>query len=162
MKNVIIFDLDDTVINSRHRQPNKPDGTLDLQAYFAMKTRENIFRDTLLPLAKEMQRLYTDNYIIVCTSRNMDIHDYDYLTKYNLPYHKMLCRRHMEMTPDAVLKTRLLGSFLSLRQFKRKHKVMFDDAKPVITAIRKMGIPCLNSIAVNNRLAANDRQIISL
>ena len=50
-KKIAIFDLDGTVIDSSHRTPNKPDGTLDLEGYFELRTRKNIFKDTLLPLA---------------------------------------------------------------------------------------------------------------
>ena len=52
IKNIVIFDLDQTVINSNHRNPCNEDGTLNLERYFELKTRVNIFKDTLLPLAK--------------------------------------------------------------------------------------------------------------
>ena len=33
MKRVVIFDLDETVVDSAHRTPNNPDGTLNLSRY---------------------------------------------------------------------------------------------------------------------------------
>ena len=40
LKKVVVFDLDGTVIDSAHRTPNLPDGTLDLAGYHKRKTRE--------------------------------------------------------------------------------------------------------------------------
>ena len=83
MKNIIIFDLDMTVVDSRHRTPNKPDGTLDLQGYFNLRNRDSIMRDTLLPLAKAMRSLAKDNYIIIATARSVDEADYEFLKRNN-------------------------------------------------------------------------------
>ena len=80
-KKIAIFDLDGTVIDSSHRTPNKPDGTLDLEGYFELRTRKNIFKDTLLPLAEKMKEMYAsgDYYIVICTARGMCQADYDFL-----------------------------------------------------------------------------------
>lgn len=153
MKNIIIFDLDGTVIDSSHRTPNKPDGTLDLQGYFKKRNRENIFKDTLLPLAREMRRLYAEgNYIIVSTSRSIDDADLDFMKAHKLPYNKFFSRNPSDNQGDASLKLNKLRSFLNLRQFKNKPCIMFDDAIPVIKAMREAGIVCLNSKKVNRKL----------
>ena len=153
MKNVIIFDLDGTVIDSDHRTPNKPDGTLDLQGYFSKRSRENIFKDTLLPLASEMRRLYAEgNYIIVSTSRNVDKDDFDFMKVHGLKFHQFFSREKSDNRGDAQLKVGRLKKFLNLKQFRGKVHIMFDDAIPVITAMRKSGITCLNSTAINRRL----------
>ena len=56
MKNQIyIFDLDGTVINSSHRFTGTAEGKVNLEAWIKDSTRENIFKDTLLPLAKFMK-----------------------------------------------------------------------------------------------------------
>ena len=70
MKKIAVFDLDGTVIDSEHRTPNKADGTLDLDGYFQLRTRENIFKDTLLPLAEIMKEMYDsgDYHIVICTA----------------------------------------------------------------------------------------------
>lgn len=154
MKNIIIFDLDMTVIDSSHRTPNKPDGTLDLQGYFALRNRDNIMKDKLLPLASEMRRLAKDNYIIVSTSRSIDDADLEFMKANNLPYNKFFSRKWGSHTGDADLKLKKLKSFLNLRQFRGKPCIMFDDAIPVISAMRKAGIVCLNSVKVNKKLAA--------
>jgi len=153
MKNVIIFDLDGTVINSDHRTPNKPDGTLDLQGYFSKRNRENIFKDTLLPLANEMRRLYAEgNYIIVSTSRTIDQDDLDFMKAHGLKFHQFFSREKSDTRGDAQLKVGRLKKFLNLKQFRGKVHIMFDDAIPVISAMRKSGITCLNSATINRRL----------
>lgn len=153
MKNIIIFDLDGTVIDSAHRTPNKPDGTLDLQAYLNLRSHENIMKDTLLPLAKAMRSLFSENYIIIATARNIDASDYEFLEKHNLPFHKFFSREWGCMERDASLKLRQIKKLLNLKQFRGKPCYMFDDASPVIREMRKAGIRCLNSHKVNRKIA---------
>jgi len=68
MKRVVIFDLDETVVDSAHRTPNHPDGTLNLPLYLTLKTRENTLRDKLLPLAKYWKSLDLSETYVVSTS----------------------------------------------------------------------------------------------
>ena len=49
-----IFDLDNTVIDSSHRQ-TFVDGKLDLDAWTRDNTKKNIRKDSLLPIAKIMK-----------------------------------------------------------------------------------------------------------
>ncbi len=158
MKRIVVFDLDETIIDSKHRTPNHPDGTLDLARYFAMKNRESIFRDTLLPLADTFKALdRSENYVVICTARAMNRDDYDFLAHHGLDAHLVLCRpedgseNHIK---DPVLKARKLQRLRNLRQFKGKPVVMFDDAAPVIRKMREIGIRCLNAVKVNQRLEA--------
>jgi len=158
MKRIVVFDLDETIIDSAHRTPNKADGTLDLQKYFELKTRESIFRDSLLPLADTFKALCRrDNYIVICTARAMNQDDFDFLEMHNLHAHLVLCRpldgseNHIR---DADLKARKIQRLRNLKQFQGKPVVMFDDAKPVIARMREIGVACLNAIKVNQRLQA--------
>jgi len=41
-----------------------------------------------------------------------------------------------------------------LRQFRGLPVTMFDDAKPVIAAIRRAGMTCVNAITANRKLEA--------
>tara|TARA_R110000737_G_scaffold25053_1_gene43694 strand:+ start:155 stop:646 length:492 start_codon:yes stop_codon:yes gene_type:complete len=154
IKNIVIFDLDQTVINSNHRNPCNEDGTLNLERYFELKTRVNIFKDTLLPLAKIFKQVKKEgNYIIVATARNIDRDDMDFLTVNDLIPDKLLSRRVTEYSvPDDQLKARKLQQLFNLKQFQNANKIMFDDSKPVITKMRQMGIVTLNSVKVNKRL----------
>jgi phosphoglycolate phosphatase-like HAD superfamily hydrolase len=155
-KRLVVFDLDETIIDSAHRTPNRPDGTLDLDRYFALKNRESIFRDSLLPLAKTFKALdRSENYIVICTARAMNRDDYDYLADRGLDAHLILCRpldgseNHVK---DAKLKRRKIQRLRNLRQFSGLPVVMFDDAKPVVAEMRRIGVACLNAIKVNRKL----------
>lgn len=157
LKRIVIFDLDETVVDSAHRTPNHADGTLNLPLYLQLKTRENTLRDGLLPLATFWRSLdLSETYVIVCTARTWADFDQEFLDMHGLHAHKIIAR----FTPaqckmrDPELKRRGLRKLFSLRQFRHLPKYMFDDAKPVISAMRELGIVCLNSHKVNRRLQA--------
>ena len=157
-KRLAIFDLDETLIDSKHRTPNRPDGTLDLDRYFALKNRESIFQDSLLPLAAFFKSLdRSENYVVICTARAMNQDDYDYLEANGIYAHRILCRpldgseNHIK---DGALKARKIQRLRNLRQFAGKPVYMWDDAIPVIRAMRRIGVICLNAIKVNQRLEA--------
>lgn len=156
MKRVLIFDLDETLIDSAHRTPNRPDGTLDLERYLAIKSRETVFRDTLLPLASSYKQLCrSDNYIVICTARVMNRDDFDSLDYLGIDAHRVLCRpldgseNHI---PDPILKAEKLIRMRRDSRFQEKPFIMFDDSSPVISRIRQAGIVCLNANKINRRL----------
>jgi hypothetical protein len=150
IKNISIFDLDGTCVDSSHRQATLSDGTLNLAAWFANATPEKIAQDKLLPLAKEISnRKDKGDYVIICTARNMSSADYEFLKKNNMVADKVISRPVGNMEADGALKAKQLSSFLSLRQFKRASKVMFDDAQSVRSAIRKIGIAVLDPAKLN-------------
>lgn len=158
---IAIFDLDETVINSAHRTPNNPDGTLNLAAYIEKHTPENVAKDTLLPLANTFLNLVKrdDVYIIICTARDMKECDYEFLTKNGLHANLILSRdkasaKHYKMG-DGDYKTTWLKKTLGLKQFKGLPVIMWDDAKPVKSAVRKMGIPVICAHKANKYLTAN-------
>lgn len=150
----VVFDLDETVINSKHRTPNYPDGTLNLQGYIENHTPENVAKDTLLPLAREMQRMIKQGYhVAILTARDMHACDYEYLAKNGLAAHMIMSRDQVAndhyRLKDGEYKARWLRiMFGDLSQ----PMVMFDDAAPVKSALRKLGIPVLCAHKVNRRL----------
>jgi phosphoglycolate phosphatase-like HAD superfamily hydrolase len=157
MKRIVIFDLDETIVDSAHRTPNHPDGTLNLPLYLSLKTRENTLKDGLLPLANFWKSLdLSENYVIVCTARTWADFDQEFLDMHGLVAHKILHRAgdgSENSTPDGKLKRKWLG-MLNLKQFKKLPAIMFDDANKVISEIRSMGIVCLNAHKVNAKLSA--------
>lgn len=157
MKNVIIFDLDETIINSKHRTPNNPDGTLNLAGYIEKHTKDNVEKDTLLPLVNIIRdRFNNGDYIIILTARDMSFWDYKYLYDNNIPYHCIMSRdqckteKHYKMR-DGEYKQKWIKSFLNLKQFQGKPVIMFDDAKPVKSVLRKI-FPVLCAIKINLKL----------
>ena len=130
MKKIAIFDLDGTVIDSDHRTPNKADGTLDLDRYFELKTRENIFRDTVLPLAERMKEMYDsgDWHIVICTARDMDQNDFDFLADNDLKFHECFD--------------------------KYTRYVFFDDARPIIDTFSTYpNVDMIDATIENKRLS---------
>ena len=60
---IYIFDLDHTVIDSSHRQLTRADGSLDLDHWIENCTREKIYQDKLLPLARLQWLLFLFRYL---------------------------------------------------------------------------------------------------
>ena len=161
MKRAFIFDLDETVIDSRHRTPNNPDGTLNLAAYMEKHTPENVARDTLLPLSRVMLDLIAKGEkVIILTARDMKACDYDFLEKHGLKTRfiysrdKVKTKKHYR-AGDGEYKTRWLSHIRGLKTFADSSLMMFDDAKPVKAAMRKAGVACLCAHKVNARLATH-------
>jgi FMN phosphatase YigB (HAD superfamily) len=155
MKRIVVFDLDETIVDSSHRTPNNPDGTLNLKLYLSLKTRESTFKDALLPLADFWKSLdLSENYIVVCTARTWADFDQEFLDFHGLKAHKILARFTTAQCKmrDPDLKRRGLNKLRNLQQFKELPVIMFDDAEPVISEMRKIGITCLNAVRVNQRL----------
>ena len=154
IKNILIFDLDGTTIDSSHRQATKPDGTLDLAHWFENATPEKIFQDRLLPLAQQMaKRCKAGDYVIICTARTMQEADFEFLMDNGLCVDKIIYRPKGDMTPDGELKSKQLSSLFNLKQFKNLNKVMFDDAPSVRSALRKIGITVIHPDTIQERVA---------
>lgn len=157
MRRILVFDLDETVICSKHRTPSNADGSLNLPAYIANHTPENVAKDTLLPLADVMKKAYLDgHYIIVLTARDMMQCDYDFLALHGLRYHKLFSRDQAKPAhyslKDGEYKARWIMPFLNLKQFKGKPVLMFDDAAPVKKALRGY-FPVVCAIKTNAKLS---------
>jgi hypothetical protein len=156
---VFIFDLDETVINSSHRTPNNPDGTLNLAAYIAKHTPENVALDTLLPLANVMRDLIArGEKVWILTARDMAKCDYDFLLAHGISAAKIMSRDRVRSVKhyksgDGEYKRKWLAPLRNLKQFVKAHFIMFDDSAPVLRTMRQMGIVCINAHKVNARLA---------
>ena len=132
-KKIAVFDLDGTLIDSSHRTPNKPDGTLDLQGYYKNKTRENVFKDELLPLVDEIKEMYAsgDWHIVICTAREMNLDDFDFLDYHGIKYDEIYERNDIRKKyhwalPDPQYKTK------QLKKYKNTSYIFYDDAQPTI------------------------------
>jgi len=154
-----IFDLDHTVIDSSHRQITRADGSLDLAAWRRNNTKANIMADTLLPLAKEWQRLAKKNVtIVICTARVMGEHDYEFLRRHGLRWDACLSRRPFEIMPDAELKEKMIRDYARTRPMTWARfcatSVFYDDNKNVLSMLDRIGIRAYDSLTLNARLSA--------
>ena len=153
IKNISIFDLDGTIIDSSHRQATLADGTLNLGAWIENCTPEMIFKDTVLPLAEQIRkRRKAGDYVIVCTARLMSKVDYEFLMNEGICPDKIISRPSGNMEADGFLKAKQLKKFFSLKQFVKASKVMFDDAASVRTALRKIGIAVIHPQKLEGRI----------
>ena len=152
MKTTLIFDLDETVIDSKHRTPNNPDGTIRLEAYRAGHFRKNVFKDKLLPLARTMRKAKKAGYrVVILTARDMAKFDYDYLNFHGL-HADLILSRNIADTNHYALND---GDYkaLFIKMYGLQNSIMIDDSPRVKTALRALGMPVLCAHKLNARLA---------
>ena len=153
IKQVSIFDLDGTTIDSSHRQVTDSKGNLDLAKWFENSTPSKIFADKVLPLASQIRRRNKKgDYTIVHTARNMSFADYEFLMENGICPDKIISRPKGNMIADGVLKRKQLSSLFNLKPFKKANKVMFDDNKEVKAEVSKIGVQVFNPNKLNERL----------
>ena len=147
--NYKIWDLDGTVIDSSHRFTGTAEGKVNLAKWIEDSTRENIFKDSLLPLAKFMKALMKANQNVwICTARNMNDSDFDFLAHHGIKAKTILCRKNGDHRADAEMKTAKLKRLFNLKQFQNAEKIMFDDNKTIQQEMPKIGIRCLDENAM--------------
>lgn len=159
MKNIVVFDLDGTVIDSSHRHLSKPDGSIDLEHWRANCTYEKIMQDRLLPLARSMRNIYNaGSHVVICTARVLTEHDYAFFVKNKIPFHGILSREgENDHRPDGRLKVELLTEYVQAQGYtciKDAGIIMFDDNLKVIAALSAEGAICVNATKENARLMA--------
>jgi len=141
IKRIEVYDLDDTCINSRHRQ-HYSYGILDLARWRANSTPLQIMEDTLLPTAKLMQDaiLNATVFVVVATARELQQADCAFLVKHGMQPNHTISRRAGDSRPDALLKHAGLRRLLSLRQFAGLPCDMYDDKAANLEAVAPLGI----------------------
>jgi hypothetical protein len=152
---IFIFDLDDTVIDSSHRATLKTDNgqvVLDLDAWRQDSTRENIFKDKLLPLATFMRECIQaeHTFVWVCTARNMQQADHDFLAENGLTPNLVLSRQLDDDREDHILKRKMISKLLNLKPFKDCETIFFDDKPKNLQALEGLIDFNLNARAIND------------
>ena len=151
-----IFDLDNTVIDSSHRQ-TFVNGKLDLDAWKRDNTKKNIRKDSLLPIANIMKSAKRfGHHVIVCTARNLCAWDLNFMADNGLSYNTLLYRPTGNNQPDAELKHDLLINYFSmvgvpLARWVRT-AVFYDDNQSVLKMARDLGIHCKDAARLNTEL----------
>ena len=152
-----IWDLDGTVIDSSHRYSTLANGDIDLPKWIADNTRENIERDTLLPLARLMQSNYAHgDIVIICTARVLGVWDHVFLADHGIKAHFVLSRALGDNRGDAEMKrSKLLALFADLKvPFARwtRNATFYDDNQGVLNMAEKFGIRTRNAVQLNSKL----------
>ena len=152
---IYIFDLDHTVIDSSHRQLTRADGSLDLDHWIENCTREKIYQDKLLPLARLMRSAYAQGHqVIVCTARVLSVWDHAFLADNNLRAHAILSRPMGCADADDTLKENLLFDYfkgIPLARWARQ-AYFYDDNKNVLKMAEKLGIHARDAVQLNYNL----------
>ena len=130
------YDLDGVLVDTSHRYRNKPDGTIDLDYWFAkMHLRD---QDSLLPLAKQYMADCANSsiYVIICTSRTYNPDDVAFIHEKLGAPNKLIMRPYGNMEADAKLKRRALQRIFNLRQFQKLPRKFWDDNIKNVNACR--------------------------
>jgi len=142
---VAVFDLDGTVIDSRHRHASKPDGSIDLEHWLENNTPQKIAQDKLLPLVHTMRKFYKSRIVVICTARILSRADYKFFLDNNVPFHYVLSRPKGCMTEDGKLKVEQLARLLSRIKVPVNRVTMWDDNDKVIDAMNNFGVRCIDA-----------------
>jgi hypothetical protein len=137
MKNHI-FDLDGTVICSKHRQRLKPNGDLDLAHWIENAASSHVvMKDSLLPFARYWKALQRDGaFPSICTSRTISHLEIDFLLKHGLHYDKFIHRARGDMRGDADYKVARIREHLDATGWDASHTTLYDDHPEVRAAVK--------------------------
>jgi hypothetical protein len=149
IKEIHIYDLDGTLVDSSHRYRTMFNGkkfTIDFPHWL-----ENIpqyVKDTLLPLAEEYQANIADPecYVIICTSRVITPAELDWISDNLGDPDFLFTRKAGDFTSGTIIKTRQLSRFLNLKQFSKAVRFFYEDnvqyLYPVADAIGAVPVYC--------------------
>jgi hypothetical protein len=175
---VVIFDLDMTVIDSSHRHASKPDGSIDLAHWFENATAEMIDRDTFLPLARTVRRMYEAGHkVVLCTARCMQEADHAFIARHAdvLPHHALFSREGRFVTKDdadfassfhgfigdarndGVIKLEQIQTYiesLGFNNFEDANVVLFEDNMNTINQFMERGALCFDANRANKKMKA--------
>ena len=149
---LFIFDLDDTTINSQHRQGET------LADWIANNTPENVAKDSLLPLADSWKTIdQSRDIVVILTSRVIADADLAFLARFGLRYRFIYSRPMGSQISCGQLKAAMVRQCArdlgwSLARLT-KQAYMFDDSGEVRESLTAMGVRCYNPISYNARNA---------
>jgi hypothetical protein len=154
MQSIFIFDLDDTTVDSTHRQRINADGSIDLAYWRRNNTPENIMRDSMLPLADRMIEGIADGLdIVILTSRVMNRVDLAWLDMRGMTARTILSRSIADNRPTGEYKLARLHELAVMRKMSfadlAKSVIVWDDCKNVQSVLRNAGIRVIDPIQYN-------------
>ena len=136
IKNVLIFDMDGTIVDSTHRYRTMPCGTkIDLNYWRANEHRA--YDDSLLPLAEEYKKALScpNTYVIIATARVIRDEDMRFIKdKLGMPDH-IISRKEGDNISGGLLKINGLKKFFNLKNFKSANWIFFEDNTSYLRAV---------------------------
>lgn len=137
---IYIFDLDGTVIDSSHRAEHDENGFINLPLWKEKSTKDFIFQDSLLPLYAKLQQVYKNgDMVILCTARELNKWDYEYIHAHNIYYDRIISRPIGNNTKDDELKKAQCRYLFNLPQYRDIEKWFFDDNWRNLDALADLG-----------------------
>jgi uncharacterized HAD superfamily protein len=137
-KKIIIFDIDGTLADCRHRQVFVQGKEKNWKKFFGAADHDEPI-EGIVHLLKILWRS-KECKIILCTGRpeSMRPRTLRWLEKYEICYDELLMRREGDFRQDAVVKKEMLIKL-------GKENVLFaiDDRKQVVEMWRREGVLCL-------------------
>lgn len=153
---LFIYDIDHTLICSKHRQLTDENGKLDLDHWRANSTQEKILKDKLLPFGADVARYLSgmpEGLHVACTARVMQTADFELLIRHGLIFDYILSRPADCTLADVELKKMLLRDFAFDRNipFKRliRTAIFWDDNDAIRAEFARLGATCYNPIPYN-------------
>jgi len=127
MKEIQIWDLDGTVIDSSHRQLTDNTGRLNLEHWVENSTYDKIRSDSLLPHSDEYKKGLGDPDIItiIATARELSINDMAFIHDYLGKPDYYVSRNKGDRRPDYQIK--IDGLEAIIKRFSKDIPVKFWD-----------------------------------
>jgi hypothetical protein len=139
IKQVKIFDMDGTIVDSSHRYKTMQDGNgiekIDLDFWRANEHRA--FDDSLLPLAEQYKRDLADaeTYVIIATARILRKADHRFIDEKLGKPDYIISRKENSNISGGLLKINGLKKFFNLKNFKLATWTFFEDNTQYLKAV---------------------------
>jgi len=138
MGKVIVFDIDGTVANNKHRSHWVMSKPKNWKAYNATMADDIVYED----VAWLVKSFADDNDIIFATGREEVYRDTTlaWMDANGIPYHALYMRQEKDYRPDNIVKVEILNI---IRRYWGEPFIWFDDRQQVVDAIRAEGVRVL-------------------
>lgn len=138
--------MDGVLVDTSHRYRNLPDGTIDLDFWFANNVPAKVAQDTLLPLAEQYKADLADpeTYTVICTARACHPHDFEFIEQRLGQPNKLISRPLGNNEADGKIKRRGLCKLLNLKQFQNITRRFWDDNKKNLDAVADLGLQLIH------------------
>ncbi len=136
-KNTYIFDMDGTLALVEHRRGLLRGGRPDWHSF----NKASLLDPPNEAVANVLRALFDAGYqiwIVSARSDAVELETRGWLSKYAVPYHKLLMRSAADNRADDILKKEWALKY----RFSETACAVFDDRNSVVRMWRQLGIPC--------------------